>query len=175
MFLCGVLYCFREMTVAFVKDRCVKKKKKVRQNQVAVVPRSGAKVADDTADENDFPIVRSNSILKAAFKTEEQYRRDSASRRSLQMKRRNEASSRLLRRLSDRDGREVVQNTESFTDSDEEEQLPSRTESIVATAMAAQARHSGESKIREALMRSRMEVAKTKLLERLKSRTLSEV
>ena len=175
MFLCGVLYCFREMTVAFVKDRCVKKKKKVRQNQVAVVPRSGAEVADDTADENDFPIVHSNSTLKAAFKTEEQYRRDSASRRSLQLKRRNEASSRLLRRLSDRDGREVVQNTESFTDSDEEEQLPSRTESIVATAMAAQARHSRESKIREALMRSRMEVAKTKLLERLKSRTLSEV
>ena len=119
--------------------------------------------------------MRSNSTLKAAFKTEEQYRRDSASRRSLQMKRRNEASSRLLRRLSDRDGRDVVQNTESLVDSDEEEQLPSRSESIVATAMAAQARHSGESKIREALMRSRMEVAKTKLLERLKSRTLSEV
>jgi len=124
MFLCGVLYCFREMTVAFVKDYCVKKKK-ARQNQVAVVPRSGAEVADDTADENDFPIVRSNSTLKAAFKTEEQYRRDSASRRSLQMKRRNEASSRLLRRLSDRDGREMVQNTESPVDSDEEERVHS--------------------------------------------------
>ena len=108
--------------------------------------------------------------LKAVFKTEEQYRRGSASRQSLQTKRRHEASSRLLQRLSNRDGRKVSQSTESLTDSDEEEQVPSRTESVVATAMAAEARHSGESKIREALMQARMEVAKNRLLERLKSR-----
>ena len=170
MFLCCVLYCFREMTVAFAKDHCVKKKKG-RQNQVTVVPRSGAEVADDISGEKDFSILHSNSTLKAAFKAEEQYRRDSASRQSLHTKRRNKASSRLLQRLSDRDGREVVQGAESLADSDEEEQRPSHTESVVATAMAAEARYGGESEIREALVQSYMEIEKTKLLKRLMLRT----
>ena len=76
MFVCCVLYCFREMTDVFLKDHCVKKKKKKKkkkahQNQVAVVPTEWT-LPTTLRVKTKLCAVTQRSRL---FKTEEQYRR----------------------------------------------------------------------------------------------------